>query len=376
MDQTDFLIIGAGVVGLAVAAELSQRFPDQSIVVLEKNENFGRETSSRNSEVIHAGIYYPENSLKARLCVAGNRQLYDYCRKWHVPHQRTGKLIVADSAAETATLQSLLAQGKKNGVRDLQLLDSDAVAAMEPGICARAAVLSPSTGTVDSHGLMKRLEQQAAGRHAVLAYHHEVTGITPAEDGYRVRYTSPNGTLQSVVTRWLVNSAGLYADRIAALMGIDIDREGYRLHLCKGEYFSIPASKAQKISHLIYPPPFRDLKGLGIHLTCFPDRSVKLGPNAFYVDRLDYTVNKEHAPAFFNSLKAYLPFLEMSDLSPDMAGIRPKLQKPGEPIHDFVVCHEKDRGLQKAVNLIGIESPGLTSCLSLAKLVADMMTEA
>lgn len=374
MDHTDFLIIGAGVVGLAVAAELSQRFPHKPVVVLEKNEKFGRETSSRNSEVIHAGIYYPENSLKARLCVAGNRMMYDFCRKWHIPHHCTGKLIVANSEAEAATLGTILAQGEKNQVIDLQLLDNQALSAMEPGICARTAVLSPSTGTVDSHGLMKCLEQQAADRHAVMAYRHEVTGITHTGDGYRVSYRSPDGSQQAVTARWLFNCAGLYADRIAELMGIDIDRAGYRLHLCKGEYFSIPAAKAKKISHLIYPPPFKDLLGLGIHLTRFPDKSVKLGPNAFYVDRLDYSVNKDHASDFFESLKAYLPFLEMTDLSPDMAGIRPKLQKPGEPVQDFVVCHEKDRGLKKAVNLIGIESPGLTSCLSLAKLVADMVS--
>jgi len=206
-------------------------------------------------------------------------------------------------------------------------------------------------------------------RKTIIAYQHEVLDIEPENEKYRVFYRSPDGSLQSILTSWLINSSGLSSDKTASLLGIDIDEAGYRLHPCKGEYFSIPPSKAKRVSHLIYPPPFTDLRGLGIHLTRFPDKSVKLGPNAFYIDEEDYSVNPGHAADFFNSIKDYLPFLELKDLTPDMAGIRPKLQKPGESIHDFIICHEKERGLKKAINLIGIESPGLTSCLSLARLV-------
>jgi len=375
MDHTDFLIIGAGVVGLAITSELSERFPKSTVTLIEKHPRFGQETSSRNSEVIHAGMYYPEKSLKAKLCVEGNRLMYDFCRKWEIPHEQTGKLIVANTDEEISTLESILIQGKKNGVNDLKLLNRSEITEIEPEICAKTAVLSPSTGTVDSHSLMKRLEQLALNKKAVIAYNHEVLGIEHKNKKYLVFYSTAEGSRQSISTSWLINSSGLSSDKIASLMGIDIDEAGYRLHPCKGEYFSIPPSKAKRVSHLIYPPPFKDLRGLGIHLTRFFDKSVKLGPNAFYVDKIDYSVDNDHAKDFYNSIKEYLPFLEISDLAPDMAGIRPKLQKPGEPIHDFIICHEKERGFKKAINLIGIESPGLTSCLSLARLVGNMVID-
>jgi len=376
MDQTDFLIIGAGVVGLAIAAEISKRFPEKSVILLEKHPKFGQETSSRNSEVIHAGMYYPEDSLKAELCISGNRLMYDFCKKFNIPHEQTGKLIVAKTDKEISTLETILSQGAKNGVTDLKLLDRSEISEYEPEICAKAAVFSPSTGTVDSHQLMKRLEQLALERKTVIAYNHEVFKIEHENEKYRVFYRLPDGSQQSAATSWLINSGGLSSDKIASFMGIDIEQAGYRLYPCKGEYFSLPASKAKRVSHLIYPPPFKDLLGLGIHLTRFPDKSVKLGPNAFYVDRKDYSVSSDHAMDFFNSIKNYLPFLELSDLQPDMAGIRPKLQKPGGPFHDFIICHEKERGLNRAVNLIGIESPGLTSCLSLAGRLGDMIVAA
>ncbi len=375
MDQTDFLIIGAGIVGLAIASELSERFPERTIILLEKHPKFGQETSSRNSEVIHAGMYYPENSLKAKLCVEGNRLLYNFCKKWNIPHEKTGKLIVANTDEEVSTLQSILIQGSKNHVNDLSLLNSAEVSELEPECRAKAGVLSPSTGTVDSHKLMKCLEQLALSRHTVIAYNHEVLDIKRLNEQYQTRYRSPDGSAQSITTKWLINSAGLHADKIASFMGIDIDKAGYRLYPCKGEYFSIPPSKAKRVSHLIYPTPFKKLKGLGIHLTRFPDKSVKLGPNAFYVDEIDYSVDENHAPDFYTSIKGYLPFIELSDLIPDMSGIRPKIQKPGEPVQDFIVCHENKRDLKRAINLIGIESPGLTSCLSLARLVGDMIVD-
>lgn len=373
MDKTDILIIGAGVVGLAIAAELADRLRNRTTVVLERNEKFGQETSSRNSEVIHAGIYYPRASLKAKLCVEGNGLIYDFCSRWQVPCTRSGKLIVANTDEEVATLEELIIRGKENGVENLQLLDKSQVARYEPGINATAAIFSPSTGVIDSHQLMAKLEWLAGRKGALVIYQHVATGILPGEKAHTVFYRGPQQVEDSIKTTWLINSAGLAADHVASLMGIDVDRAGYRIFPCKGEYFSIPDSKSKRISHLIYPPPFKDLRGLGIHVTKTLDGRVKLGPNAFYVDAPDYTVNPEHASTFYNSLKDYLPFLEARDLQPDMAGVRPKLQAPGTPIHDFVVCHEKARGLRGVVNLIGIESPGLTSCLSLAKMVGNII---
>ena len=369
MDKTDITIIGAGVVGLAVAAELSALFPDQSIVLLERHDSFGQETSSRNSEVVHAGIYYPQGSLKARLCIEGNRLLYDFCKTWDVPCKRCGKLIVANTDEEVATLSSLITRGSENGVMDLQMLDRPRVAAMEPHIRAVQAIFSPSTGIVDSHQLMARLEWLALKRNVMCAYKHEVKAIRHEGDGFAVSYHDPLNKPGSLKTTWLINSAGLSADRIAAMMGIDVDQAGYRIYPCKGEYFSIPLTKSKRVSRLIYPPPYKDLKGLGIHVTKMLDGMIKLGPNAFYVDQPDYTVDPDHADEFYESIKDYLPFIERDDLNPDMAGIRPKVQGPGTPVRDFVVVHEKDRGLKGAINLIGIESPGLTSCLSLAKMV-------
>jgi len=375
MSTTDFLVIGAGVAGLAIAAELAQRFAEKSVTVLERHAKFGQETSSRNSEVIHAGIYYPPGSLKARLCVSGNRMLYDFCRTRDIPHQRLGKLIVAGSDQEMATLAALLATGRENGVDDLEMLDAQQVARMEPQVRACGALYSPSTGVIDSHRLMARLELLALGSGAAIAYNHEVIGISPGKNAAAVVYRTPSGSEETIGCGYLINSAGLAADHIAGLMGIDSDRAGYRLFPCKGEYFTLPRSAAQRMAHLIYPPPFKDLRGLGIHVTKSLDGAARLGPNAFYVDSLDYTVDAAHAALFYESVREYLPFVAPGDLRPDMAGIRPKLQAPNTPIRDFVICHEHERGLAGVINLIGIESPGLTSCLSMAKMVGDMIAE-
>lgn len=373
MEQVDVLIIGAGVVGLAVAAELSRRFNDHTIVLAERHGKFGQETSSRNSEVIHAGIYYPSGSLKAKMCVEGKRLLYKFCREWEIPHQRLGKLIVARSDEEIPALESILVRGRENGVLDLELLNRDKIAELEPHVKAVAAVLSPSTGIVDSHSLMVRLEWLALKSGTIMAYYHEVVGIEPRGKQYRVSYRGPGGLIDSVTCRWLINCAGLASDRIAALLGIGLEQAGYRIFPCKGEYFSVSNSKSNMVSHLIYPPPLKELKGLGIHATRTLDGRLRLGPNAYYVENPDYSVDSEHALDFFNAAKTYLPFLEFSDLQPDMAGIRPKLQSAGTPFRDFVIRNEIDRGLEGVINLIGIESPGLTSSLSIARMVGDMI---
>ncbi len=373
MEKVDLLIIGAGVVGLAVAAELSKQFNDKSLVLLEQHSKFGQETSSRNSEVIHSGIYYPTGSLKAKLCVEGNQRLYQFCREWEIPHKRLGKLIIARDENEIPALESILAQGRKNGVTDLELLDRDQITKLEPNIRAVSAILSPSTGIIDSHKLMLRLEWMALAQGAIVAYNHKVIGVDSTGNGYCVTYRNPAGQLESIHCRWLINCAGLNSDQIFSLLGMNVDDIGYRIYPCKGEYFSVSNTKSALVTRLIYPPPLKDLKGLGIHATKTLDGRLRFGPNAFYVETLDYDVNEDHAQEFYKAANTYLPFLEFTDLQPDMAGIRPKIQGPGDPVRDFIVCHEVDRGFEGLINLIGIESPGLTSSLALARLVRDFI---
>lgn len=376
MEETAVVIVGAGVVGLAVTAELARRLAPETVVMMERHDSFGRETSSRNSEVIHAGIYYPRGSLRARLCVTGNPRLYSFCRDAGVPCQRTGKLIVAPEEEDVAELETLQKRGRANGVTNLKLLDREALRRMEPHVKAAAALFSPSTGVVDTHRLMAALERRAAAAGALTLYRHEVCSAEPVSDGYRLAYCDPGGTRRLVFTRVVVNCAGLTADRMAAACGIDTREAGYVLHPCKGEYFRIPPAAAARLSHLIYPPPYADLRGLGIHVTRALDGSVRLGPNAFYVDTLDYTVDPAHGDEFFEGVRSFLPFLQRDDLQPDTSGIRPKLQAPGTPARDFIIQRETERGHPRLISLIGIESPGLTSCCSIAALVGDMATEA
>ncbi|HZK85982.1 MAG TPA: NAD(P)/FAD-dependent oxidoreductase [Desulfosporosinus sp.] len=373
MEKVDVLIIGGGVVGLAVAAELSRRFNDISLVLIERHSKFGQETSSRNSEVIHAGIYYPTGSLKAKLCVEGNRRLYRFCQEWEIPYQRIEKLIIARNEKEIPALESLLAQGQKNGVKDLILLDRDQITELEPNIKATTAILSPSTGIIDSHKLMSTLERLALEQGAIIAYNHEVIGVVPKGNAYDVTYLNPTGQLESINTHWLINCAGLNSDQIFSFLGANIDDIGYRIYPCKGEYFSVSNTKSALVSRLIYPPPLKELAGLGIHATKTLDGRLRFGPNAFYVDELDYAVNEDHAQEFYNIVNTYMPFLEYTDLHPDMAGIRPKIQAPGDPFRDFIVCHEVERGFEGLINLIGIESPGLTSSLTIAEIVSDFI---
>lgn len=377
VDKVEIAIVGAGVVGLALAAELSGRRPGGSLVLFEKNETFGRETSSRNSEVIHAGIYYPTGSLKARLCVEGRALMYDFCSNWGINYNRCGKLIVANNAQESASLDDLLSRATHNGVSDLQNLSKAQVKNLEPNIRADRALLSPSTGVVDSHGLMVRLEQNALQNGAMPAYRHTLIAIEPLSAGYRLFLTTPDGDTDVIDTEILINSAGLQSDHIAALVGIDTTAAGYRLYPCKGEYFSLPPSKAALVRHLIYPPPQYELTGLGIHVTKTIDGRLRLGPSTVYLKNdmagADYSVDPAHAADFYQAVEPFLPFIDEADLEPEMAGIRPKLSGPGEPFRDFVIKEEKDRGLPGLINLIGIESPGLTAALSIARLVADLL---
>nr|WP_092073134.1 NAD(P)/FAD-dependent oxidoreductase [Dendrosporobacter quercicolus]NSL48765.1 NAD(P)/FAD-dependent oxidoreductase [Dendrosporobacter quercicolus DSM 1736]SDM54603.1 L-2-hydroxyglutarate oxidase LhgO [Dendrosporobacter quercicolus] len=377
MDQVDIVIIGAGIVGLAAAYELALRWPDKSILLLEQAAAFGRGLSGRTSEVIHSGAYYPPGSLKARLCVSGNKLLYEFCRREQVPHRRLGKLIIARDDDDLKKLESLLAQAAANGVPEAGLINVSQLVALEPGINARAAILCPSSGIVDSHRLMAMLAYRAEACGAMLVYRHEVTGLQQAPNGgFQVTFQDAAGTEESIGCQCLINAAGLGADRIAAMAGIDIDETGYRIYRCKGEYFAVNNRKAKLVTRLVFPVSIRELKGSGIPVIKDLQGRMRLGPDAHYASSAsaDYTVQPANARLFFQLVQGYLPFLQPDDLQPDLAALRPRLQTPcGSPPRDFLVKHEVDRGLTGLVNLIGIESPGITCCLSLAQYVGDLL---
>lgn len=378
MDWVDSVIIGGGIIGLATAYQLSKRWPDKSFLLLEKEDSFGRGLSSRTSEVIHSGIYYPSGSLKAELCVTGNRMLYEFCFQHHVPVDRLGKLIVAQDEQELEKLEVLRQQAVQNMVPDITLLTRSQLSEIEPAVHAQAALLCPSSGIVDSHRLMAQLAYGAKANGAMLVYQQEVTGIQLVHGGYCLEFRDAKGVADSIHCKSIINAGGLAADQIAAMAGINVDESGYRIYRCKGEYFAVNNRKSALVSKLIFPVSIRELKGSGIPIIKDLKGRLRLGPDAHYASAAatDHSVQPSNSIQFFKLVQRYLPFLELTDLQPDLAGIRPRLLVPcGSPPRDFVICHEKERGLPGFINLIGIESPGITCCLSLAELVSDMLAE-
>jgi len=371
-EKADITIIGAGVVGLAIAAQVTSQ--DREVYVLEKNETFGQEISSRHSGVIHSGIYYPKNSLKTKMCVAGNRILYELCERYDIAHKRLGKLIVATNDEEAEELQTLLERGRRNGAEGLRILSRREIKKLEPNIEGVAAILSPATGIIDSHGLMKYFVAKAEDGGAQIAYKTKVVGIEKVAEGYKVSVEDSTGEF-SFTTRVLINCAGLHSDKVAELAGIDIAKAGYKLHYCKGEYFSIKTSQRGLVKRLIYPVPPSKITSVGIHITFDLEGRMRLGPSIQYVDSLDYAVDNQHKQLFYDSVRRFLPWIEYDDLEPEMAGIRPKLQEPGGDFKDFVIREESDKGLPRLVNLIGIESPGLTACPAIAEYVCRLIEE-
>jgi len=368
MADTGVAVIGAGVVGLAVAARLA---PKTEVVILERRARHGQETSSRNSEVIHGGMYYPTGSLKARLCVDGNRRLYELCAAHRVPHARVGKIIVAMNAEELPKLDELLALGLANGV-EMSRLTAEETRALEPHVPSVGGLLSPNTGIVNAHALMDGLLHLARESGALLQPRAEV--IRLAREGAEWRLTVREGDEEGTLTaERVVNAAGLEADTIAGLAGIDVEAAGYRQHYWKGSYFSVRSSKARIVSRLVYPVPGH--VSLGVHAVIGLEGRLRFGPDADYLpDRaLDYRVDESKRAAFGAAVRRLVPDLADEDIDPDMAGIRPKLQGPGQAVRDFVIAEESSRGLPGLVSLIGIDSPGLTSALSIAEEVATLI---
>ena len=369
-NEVDIIIIGAGVVGLAIAAEVSRSY--KNIFVFEKNRTFGMETSSRNSEVIHAGMYYPENSFKAKFCVSGNQLLYEFCEKFNINHKRSGKLIVAADDTESKEVERLYRQGIKNSIRGLQILTRDDIKKLEPNVKAVAALLSPSTGVVDSYYLLRSFFGYAKENGVGVVFGAEVTGIEKNTGGYRVSVRDKDGTY-SATGRVVINAAGLYSDMVAQMAGIDPEKAGYKLHYCKGEYFSLSPKVGRLVNRLVYPVP--ELAGIGVHVTLSLDGRMKLGPNVKYTDTIEYSVDENDKIDFFRAAQRYLPSIEPDDLAPDFAGIRPKLQAQGEGFRDYIIRDETDKGLPGLINLIGIESPGLTASPAIAKYVAGIVAD-
>jgi len=369
MEKTNITIIGAGACGLALGFQLSRKYHD--IFVVEQHDAFGRETSSRNSEVIHAGLYYPKDSLKAKLCIQGKNLLYDFCQHYNIPYKKTGKILVACTNEEAAKIHAIYKNAVESGVTDLRFLTQEELKALEPDVKAQEAFLSPDTGILDSHQFMKTLFEQAKKQNVEFAFSVEVVGIAPKSAGYEITVKEPSGDLFSFETSIVINAAGLHADRVAAMAGFDIAACGYQLHLSKGQYFRISNPKKFAVTHPVYPPASKT--DLGIHITPDLAGGLRLGPDARYATRIDYTVDEKDKKVFCDSVSRFLPKLTLEDLVPDTAGMRAKLQAPGVDFSDFVIQEESAKGFKNFINLIGIESPGLTSSLAIARLVETFL---
>jgi L-2-hydroxyglutarate oxidase LhgO len=362
MMDADITIVGAGVVGLAIASELANN--KRVIYILEKNRSHGMGISSRNSEVVHAGIYYPQDSLKARLCVEGRELLYDVCSRNNLPHRKTGKLIIANRESDISEIEKLARNADRNGV-PITLLDQKQIKLLEPNICTMGGIYSPESGIVGAHALMDFYLHSALKRGAEIVYGTEVVGIEEVSGGYKIATSNINGEYFELLTKRVINAGGLYSDTIAGMIG-----KSYTLHYCKGDYFSINNVKQGFVRKLVYPVPEKNHVGLGVHLTLDMNGRMKLGPNASYIDRKeDYRVDEAKRDQFYEAAVKFLPFIRKDDIVPDMCGIRPKLQGVGEGFCDFIISED----LPGFVNLVGIESPGLTAAPAIARYVKQIV---
>jgi L-2-hydroxyglutarate oxidase LhgO len=365
-DSLDCVIIGGGVVGLAVGRSLA--LAGREVVVLEAENEIGMHTSSRNSEVIHAGLYYDTNTLKAKLCVRGKMLLYDYCKAHHVPVNRIGKLIVASEDAEIARLHAIREQAERNGVMDLRLLDAREARELEPAVVCDAAMLSPSTGIIDSHALMLSLQGEIEAHGGYVVTNTRVTGIRPIAGGFDLAI---DGSDDRIACKALINSAGLFGDEVAGAIEGFPENARHPVHYAIGHYYGYQGKSP--FNHLVYPVPVDG--GLGIHATNDMGGSARFGPDVEWVNRVDYNFDESRKDRFVDAIRRYFPQLDASRLSPAYTGIRPKLAGPGESSHDFVIQAADTHGMPGLVNLFGIESPGLTAALAIGDLVADLLEE-
>jgi L-2-hydroxyglutarate oxidase LhgO len=368
MERVECVVIGAGVVGLAVARALAQA--GREVLVLEAATAIGTETSSRNSEVIHAGIYYRAGSLMARLCVTGRHALYRYCEERGVPHRRSGKLIVAADASETAQLDEIRRRAAANGVDDLREISAAEAIALEPALTCHGALISPSTGIIDSHAYMLALLGDAEAAGASLALSTPLISARVTGEGFEI--AAGGAEPMKLGCRILINSAGLKATAVAkSIAGLAADKVPTP-YFAKGNYFLL--SGKSPFSRLIYPVPHPG--GLGTHLTLDLSGQTRFGPDVEWVNRIDYRVDPARAEQFYRAIRRYWPGLPDDALVPGYSGIRPKIVPPEVAVQDFLVQGPRDHGVGGLVNLFGIESPGLTASLALADLVADLVRDA
>jgi glycerol-3-phosphate dehydrogenase len=372
MDQANILIIGGGVVGCAIARAVSARWQD--VFLVEQYPKLGMATSSRNSGVIHSGIYYPKDSLKARHCIEGNRLTYEFCRKHNVPFRHTGKLVVAANTHEEEELAALEKKGKDNGVEGLRLIGPAEIRNREPHIAGAAAMEVPSTGIVSAEELVHAYARVATGQGANIVTRARVVSLEPGKGTIRVGILigdEEGAQGETIETRCVINAAGLYADEVAALLG----NNSWKIYPVRGEYCEIRGTRASLINDLVYPLPHAHGLSLGVHFTKTLWGTVLVGPTATYVDGKD-NYERERLPIadFAHSAKTLLPEIEESDLQLGYSGLRPKLVPPeGKGIADFVIT--RDPAMPQAIQLVGIESPGLTAAPSIAQHVAQLVAE-
>jgi len=367
-EKIDITIIGAGVIGLAVAEQLSADYIN--VALLEKNDSYGQETSSRAGEIIHSGLYFPKGFYKGDFCRPGNIALREICTQRNISHRIAGKIIVANDNEQKERLAQIKADGEKNGVDDLSMLSKRQIRELEPDVKAEEALLSPSTGIIDIHNLMRSFLRQAETNGSLIAYRSKVTGIQYDGATYTVEVNHGEYRFKSKV---LVNCAGLYSDRIAALVGIDIDKQGYRIHYNKGTFFS--CSSAPKLRHLVWPVNTKK-KGhrkREVHTEIDLAGNVKFGPHWEYVKEINYSVDESKKRLFYESISRYLPSINFDSIIPAMSGIRPQLQGPNDQYRDFVIKDESDLGYPGLINLVGIECPGLTTSIPIAHYVATLV---
>jgi L-2-hydroxyglutarate oxidase LhgO len=366
LSDLDCIVIGAGVIGLAAARALAR--DGRSVAILETERQFGMHTSSRNSEVIHAGIHYQPGSLKARLCVTGRDLLYRYCSRRGVEHRRCGKFTVATNASQIDALQTIAANARANGVLDLELMDADHARRMEPALQCLAALSSPSTGIIDSHAYLQSLLADAEGCGADISYGTTVTALRPGPSGTAVFIDAEDAP--AATARWVINAAGLGAHRVAASI------EGFpaqhipQIHYAKGSYFTL--SGRAPFRRLIYP--VGEYGWLGIHMTIDLAGAARFGPDLEWIPQVDYTVNADRAHDFYESIRRYWPQIQPGQLQPAYAGVRPRLSGPGEAARDFLISGPQQHGIAGIVNLFGMESPGLTASLAIGDVVAAMVS--
>jgi L-2-hydroxyglutarate oxidase LhgO len=378
----DVVVVGAGVVGLAAASALARS--GRSVLVMERHGGVAREVTSRNSQVIHAGIYSPPGSLKSTLCIRGRELLYPWLKGRGVAHRKVGKLIVAVDESEMVRIAGLLDRGLANGVSGLALLGAQELRDREPRVVGSGALYSPESGIVDASGFALSLLADAETHGATLLLHHEVVSLEPCAWGWRLGARVMGGIggmggedTQFVDCEAVVNAAGLGADGLAERAGMDLDARGYRLHPCKGSYFALAGAAGLKLRHLVYPAPPAVSGpgggGLGIHATLDLAGGIRFGPDAEYVVDGDLAVDPGKARSFAQAVGRYLPGVRPAWLLPDFAGLRPKLAGPGEGFRDFVVKEESEFGFPGLINCIGIESPGLTAALAIAERVVGQV---